>query len=112
MGWIADPQIWMALATLTLLEIVLGVDNIVFVAILSGRLPPPQQARGRTIGLILAMATRIGLLFSLTLIMRLTQPLFTIVGQQISGRDLILLAGGLFLIGKSSLIIVILTQQQ
>ena len=103
MEWISDPQIWMALATLTVIEIVLGVDNIVFIAILAGRLPSHQQARGRTIGLVLAMVTRILLLFSLTLIMRLTHPLFTILGQQISGRDLILLAGGLFLIAKSTL---------
>jgi predicted tellurium resistance membrane protein TerC len=103
MEWISDPQVWMALATLTAIEIVLGVDNIVFIAILSGRLPAHQQPRGRSIGLLLAMVTRIILLFSLTLIMRLTAPLFTVLGQAISGRDLILLAGGLFLIAKSTL---------
>ena len=93
----------MALATLTLLEIVLGVDNIIFIAILAGRLPKHQQAKGRTIGLILAMVMRIALLFSISLIMQLTKPLFVVLGQEISGRDLILLAGGLFLIGKSTL---------
>ena len=103
MEWISDPQVWMALATLTAIEIVLGVDNIVFIAILAGRLPAHQQARGRSIGLVLAMLTRIILLFSLTLIMRLTAPLFSLLGQEISGRDLILLAGGLFLIAKSTL---------
>lgn len=103
MEWISDPQVWMALATLTAIEIVLGVDNIVFIAILAGRLPGHQQAKARTIGLILAMVTRIILLFSLTLIMRLTTPLFTLLGHAVSGRDLILLAGGLFLIAKSTL---------
>lgn len=103
MEWISNPEIWMALATLTLLEIVLGVDNIIFIAILAGRLPKHQQAKGRTIGLILAMVMRIALLFSLSLIMQLTKPLFVVLGQEISGRDLILLAGGLFLIGKSTL---------
>ena len=103
MEWISNPEIWMALATLTLLEIVLGVDNIIFIAILAGRLPKHQQAKGRTIGLILAMVMRIALLFSISLIMQLTKPLFVVLGQEISGRDLILLAGGLFLIGKSTL---------
>lgn len=103
MEWISDPQVWMALATLTAIEIVLGVDNIVFIAILAGRLPGHQQAKARNIGLVLAMVTRIILLFSLTLIMRLTTPLFTLLGHAVSGRDLILLAGGLFLIAKSTL---------
>jgi len=103
MEWIADPQIWLALLTLTALEIVLGIDNIIFIAILSGKLPEHQQARGRTIGLGIAMFTRILLLFSITLIMRLTAPWFTVFSTDISGRDIILILGGLFLIGKSTL---------
>ncbi len=102
MEWITDPQIWLALATLTALEIVLGVDNIIFIAILAGRLPPEQQEKGRKVGLALAMITRIALLFSITLIMRLTHPWFTMFGNEISGRDLILILGGLFLLGKST----------
>ena len=103
MSWIVDPNIWLALLTLSAIEIVLGVDNIVFIAILAGKLPEHQQARGRTVGLILAMATRILLLFSITLIMKLTQPLFVIFSVEISGRDIILIAGGLFLLVKSTL---------
>ncbi|MFC1830170.1 TerC family protein [Thermodesulfobacteriota bacterium] len=103
MDWLADPQIWMALVTLTALEIVLGIDNIIFIAILAGRLPKHQQKKGRTIGLGMAMITRIALLFSITLIMKLTAPLFAVFGKEISGRDLILIAGGLFLLGKSTL---------
>ena len=103
MEWLTDPQIWMALLTLTTLEIVLGIDNIIFIAIIAGRLPVHQQKKGRTVGLMLAMVTRIGLLFSLTLIMGLTAPIFTVLGQEISGRDLILFLGGLFLLGKSTL---------
>jgi predicted tellurium resistance membrane protein TerC len=99
---LTDPQIWIALATLTFLEIVLGVDNIIFISILSGKLPPDQQPRARRIGLLAAMATRVLLLFSLAWIIRLTQPWFTVVGQEISGRDLILILGGLFLLGKST----------
>lgn len=101
MEWLLDPQIWIALATLTLLEIVLGVDNIIFISILVGRLPEHQRARGRLIGLSLAMLTRIGLLFSLAWVMTLTDPLFSIIGKEISGRDLILIGGGLFLLWKS-----------
>ena len=101
MEWLTDPHAWMALATLTALEIVLGVDNIVFISILCGRLPRHQQARARTLGLGFAMLTRLGLLFSLTWLMSLTAPLFTLVGKEISGRDLILIAGGLFLLWKS-----------
>jgi predicted tellurium resistance membrane protein TerC len=93
----------MALATLTALEIVLGIDNIIFIAILAGRLPPHLQAKGRNIGLALAMLTRIALLFSITLIMRLTEPWFTVFTQEISGRDVILIVGGLFLLAKSTL---------
>jgi len=103
MEWLIDPQIWMALLTLTALEIVLGIDNIIFIAILAGRLPKHQQAKGRTLGLALAMITRILLLFSITWIMRLNEPLFAVLGQEISGRDIILLAGGLFLLAKSTL---------
>jgi predicted tellurium resistance membrane protein TerC len=102
MNWIMDPNIWIALLTLSAIEIVLGVDNIVFIAILAGKLPQHQQARGRTVGLILAMVTRILLLFSISLIMRLTQPLFVMFSFEISGRDIILIAGGLFLLVKST----------
>ena len=102
MDWIADPQIWIALLTLTVLEIVLGIDNIIFISILSGRLPVQQQKKARSLGLFLAMFMRIGLLFSLTWIMRLTEPLFTVLGEEISGRDLILILGGLFLLAKST----------
>ena len=91
-----------ALATLTALEIVLGIDNVIFIAILSAKLPVEQQDRARLTGIMLAVITRILLLFSITWIMRLTAPLFTIFGNEISGRDLILLLGGLFLIGKST----------
>ena len=101
MEWITHPEGWVALLTLTALEIVLGIDNIIFISILSGKLPPAQQARARTLGLALAMFTRIGLLLSLTWVMSLTQPLFTIV-KDFSGRDLILVIGGLFLIAKST----------
>jgi len=102
MEWIFNSEIWMALITLTALEIVLGIDNIIFITILSGRLPVHQQSKGRKIGLLMAMFTRIALLFSLTLIMRLTDPLFSVFAKEISGRDLILIAGGLFLLGKST----------
>jgi predicted tellurium resistance membrane protein TerC len=102
MGFLTDPQIWIALATLTLLEIVLGVDNIIFISILSGKLPNDQQPRARQLGLLGAMVTRVLLLFSLAWIIRLTEPWFTVVGQEISGRDLILILGGLFLLGKST----------
>ncbi len=102
MEWLMDPQIWLALVTLTALEIVLGVDNIIFIAVLAGRLPREQQEKGRTVGLALAMVTRIALLFSITLIMRLTHPWFSVFGNEISGRDLILILGGLFLLGKST----------
>jgi predicted tellurium resistance membrane protein TerC len=101
MEWLLDPQAWLALATLTLLEIVLGVDNIIFISILCGRLPEHERAKARTIGLALAMLTRIGLLFSLAWLMTLTEPLFSLFGKVISGRDLILLGGGLFLLWKS-----------
>ena len=99
---LTDPQIWVALGTLTFLEIVLGVDNIIFISILSGKLPDDQQPRARRLGLLGAMVTRILLLFSLAWIIRLTQPWFTVLGAEISGRDLILILGGLFLMGKST----------
>jgi predicted tellurium resistance membrane protein TerC len=102
MSWITSPEAWIALLTLTVLEIVLGIDNIVFISILAGKLPEDRRARARTIGLMLAMVTRVLLLLSLTWIMRLTKPLFAPFGQEISGRDLILLIGGLFLIWKST----------
>jgi predicted tellurium resistance membrane protein TerC len=102
MEFLTDPQTWVALATLTALEIVLGIDNVVFISILAGRLPEHQQHRARRIGLALAMLMRILLLLSLAFIVRLTAPLVTIVGNEISGRDLVLLLGGLFLIAKST----------
>ncbi|HYY41571.1 MAG TPA: hypothetical protein VE775_02490, partial [Pyrinomonadaceae bacterium] len=102
MDWLTDPQALVGLLTLTVLEIVLGIDNVIFISILVGKLPAAEQARARTLGLALAMLTRIALLFSLSLIIRLTDPLFTIFGFGFSGRDLILIGGGLFLIGKST----------
>jgi predicted tellurium resistance membrane protein TerC len=102
MEWLTDPQIWIALATLTFLEIVLGVDNIIFISILSGKLPVEQQPKARRLGLLGAMVTRVMLLFSLAWIIKLTAPWFSIAGHELSGRDLILLGGGLFLIGKST----------
>lgn len=102
MDWIADPQIWIAFVTLSVLELVLGIDNVIFVAILSGKLPPKQQAKARFIGLALALIMRVILLFSLTWVMGLIEPLFTVWNQHVSGRDLILLIGGLFLIFKST----------
>lgn len=103
MDWLTDPNIWISLLTLTLLEIVLGIDNVIFISILAGKLPPEQQAKARKLGLTLALVTRILLLMSLTWIMGLTKPLFTlpVMNQPISGRDLTLLLGGLFLIWKS-----------
>jgi predicted tellurium resistance membrane protein TerC len=100
--WITNPDAWAALVTLTVLEIVLGIDNIIFISILAGRLPSAQQGRARVIGLTIAMVSRILLLLSITWVMRLTAPLFPVFGQEISGRDAILIAGGLFLIAKST----------
>jgi predicted tellurium resistance membrane protein TerC len=101
--FLSDPGTWgIALLTLTVLEIVLGIDNIVFISILVGKLPAEQQDRARIIGLSLAMVMRIGLLFTISWIIGLTAPLFEIAGMEISGRDIILLAGGLFLIGKAT----------
>ena len=102
MEWLSDPSIWIAFATLTVLELVLGIDNIVFISILAGKLPAEQQKRARYIGLALALIMRVLLLFSLSWVIGLTAPLFTIFGQEISGRDLVLLVGGLFLLGKST----------
>jgi predicted tellurium resistance membrane protein TerC len=101
MEWITTAEGWIALLTLTALEIVLGIDNIIFISILSGKLPSEQQKKARTLGLALAMLTRIGLLLSISWVMRLTTPLFTIF-REFSGRDLILVVGGLFLIAKST----------
>lgn len=100
--WLLDPSAWMALATLTLLEIVLGIDNIIFISILVGRLPAEQRQRARILGLAGAMVTRVLLLLSLAWVMRLTNPLFSIFDEAISGRDLILILGGLFLLAKST----------
>ena len=102
MEWMTSTEGWIALLTLTVLEVVLGIDNIVFISILAGKLPQGQRARARKVGLSLAMLLRVGLLLSITWVMRLTAPLFTVVGQEISGRDLILIVGGLFLIAKST----------
>jgi len=101
MGWMSDPQAWAAFASLAILEIVLGIDNIVFISILSGKLPPEQREKARRLGIGLALITRILLLFSITWIMSLSKPWFTVMNQEISGRDFILIAGGLFLIYKA-----------
>ncbi len=103
MELLSDPQVWLAFATLTALEIVLGIDNIIFISILVGRLPKALQQRGRTIGLALAMITRILLLLSITWVMSLSAELFSVGDNGISGRDLILIGGGLFLLAKSTL---------
>ncbi len=103
MEWVADPNAWLAFATLTILEIVLGIDNIIFITILASKLPEDQRPRARVIGLGLAMGTRIALLFSLTWLMSLTEPFFSVFEHAVSGRDLILIVGGLFLLSKSTL---------
>jgi predicted tellurium resistance membrane protein TerC len=100
--WFASPEAWVALATLIALEIVLGIDNIIFISILVSRLPEKQRAKARKIGLSLAMGTRLLLLFSLAWVMGLVEPLFIAFGNQISGRDIILIVGGLFLLAKST----------
>jgi predicted tellurium resistance membrane protein TerC len=100
--WITDPHSWIAFLTLTALELVLGIDNVIFISILAGKLRPDQRKRARTVGLGLAMFIRIGLLFTLSWIIRLTAPIFTVFHQSISGRDMILIAGGLFLLAKST----------
>src|SRR4051794_21070267 len=98
MEWLIGPQAWIGLITLVALEIVLGVDNIIFISILAGKLPAAQQKRAGNVGLALAMVMRVVLLFFLSWVIALTAPLFTVLGQDISGRDLILLLGGLFLL--------------
>jgi predicted tellurium resistance membrane protein TerC len=103
LAWTTSAEGWIALATLTVLEIVLGIDNIIFISILAGKLPPGDRARARRLGLSLAMIIRILLLLSITWVMGLTAPLFAVLGQEISGRDIILIVGGLFLLGKSTL---------
>jgi predicted tellurium resistance membrane protein TerC len=102
MDWITQPESWLALLTLTALEIVLGIDNIIFISVITGRLPASQQARARTIGLSLALGMRVLLLLTLSWVIGLTAPLFNILEQEISGRDLILILGGLFLLAKAT----------
>ncbi len=102
MELLTSPETWIALLTLTALEIVLGIDNIIFISIMAGKLPPAQRERARVVGLAAAMVMRIGLLFSISFIVGLTAPLFAILGREVSGRDLILFGGGLFLIAKAT----------
>ncbi len=102
MDWIAQPEAWIALVTLTVLEVVLGIDNVIFISILAGKLPVRQQGRARRVGLSLAMVTRIVLLASIAWVTRLTTPWVSLLGHPLSGRDLILIAGGLFLIAKAT----------
>ncbi|HEU5086884.1 MAG TPA: TerC family protein [Roseiflexaceae bacterium] len=102
MDWLSDPNAWIGLLTLTALEIVLGVDNVIFISILAGKLPPEQQHRARQLGLGLALITRILLLLSISWMANLTEPLFSVGDFEISGRDLILIVGGLFLVGKAT----------
>ena len=102
MEWLADPQIWIAFVTLVALELVLGVDNVIFISILSNKLPAHQQQRARRIGLALAVISRILLLFSLSWIVGLTSPLFSVLNFEIAGRDILLFLGGLFLLGKAT----------
>ncbi len=102
MDWLTDPQAWIAFITLFALELVLGVDNVVFISILAGKLPADQRPRARTVGLAIAVLSRILLLFSLSWIISLTAPLFTVFKYDISWRDIILILGGLFLLGKST----------
>lgn len=101
-GWMTQPASWVAFATLLALELVLGIDNVIFIAILADKLPPPQRKLARTLGLTLAMGTRVALLFSLAWVTRLTTPLFALGSHELSGRDLILLLGGVFLLAKST----------
>jgi len=103
MQWITNPEAWVALATLTALEIVLGIDNIIFISIVTGKLPPERRGRAQKLGLVMAMFMRLALLFSLTWLMGMTAPLFAAWGHAISGRDIVLITGGLFLLGKSTL---------
>jgi predicted tellurium resistance membrane protein TerC len=102
MDWLTDPNAWLGLLTLTALEIVLGIDNVIFISILAGKLGRVEAERARKLGLLLAMVARVALLFSISWLTRLTAPLFSVAGQEISGRDLVLIAGGLFLLAKST----------
>ena len=102
MSWLSDPNAWVGLLTLTSLEIVLGIDNIIFISILAGKLPPADQGKARKLGLMGAFVTRVLLLLSIAWVVRLTRPLFEVLGHGVSGRDLILIVGGLFLIGKAT----------
>jgi predicted tellurium resistance membrane protein TerC len=102
MDWLSDPNAWIGLLTLTALEIVLGIDNVIFISILAGKLGPAEAEKARKLGLLLAMGARIALLFSISWLTRLTAPLFVLFEHEISGRDLVLIAGGLFLLGKST----------
>src|SRR5207344_1271531 len=102
MEWLSDPNAWIGLLTLSALEIVLGIDNIIFISILSGKLPAPDQPKARKLGLAGAFFTRVLLLLSIAWIVKLTKPLFTVLGHGVSGRDLILIVGGLFLIAKAT----------
>ena len=102
MEWLSDPNAWIGLLTLSALEIVLGIDNIIFISILSGKLPAPDQPKARKLGLAGAFVTRVLLLLSIAWIVKLTRPLFSVFGHGVSGRDLILIVGGLFLIGKAT----------
>ncbi|HKI57622.1 MAG TPA: TerC family protein [Trueperaceae bacterium] len=102
MAWFTSPQAWAALLTLTVLEVVLGIDNIVFITVLAGRLPPQLRARARTLGLAGAMLTRVALLFSIKALSTLTEPLFTVSGLEVAGRNLVFAAGGLFLLAKGT----------
>ncbi|WP_068928096.1 TerC family protein [Planobispora rosea] len=101
MDWVTDPQIWIGFFTLVGLEIVLGIDNVIFISILAGKLPPEQRDKARRLGLAAALISRLALLLALSWVVQLTNPLFEVLGQEISGRDLILILGGLFLLGKS-----------
>ncbi len=102
MDWITNPEGWIALITLVALELVLGVDNVIFISILTGKLPAPQRPKARSTGIALAVITRILLLLSISWIIGLTEPLFAVIGFEVSGKDLILIVGGLFLLGKST----------
>lgn len=102
LDWLANPEVWIALGTLTALEIVLGIDNIILISVLVGRLPAGQRTLARKLGLGVAMLARLGLLFSISWIMGLTQPWFAVLGNQISGRDVVLVGGGLFLLAKAT----------
>src|SRR5882762_5623991 len=102
MDWLTNPEIWISLLTLTVLEIVLGIDNVVFISILAGKLPPEQQAKARSTGLGLALITRILLLCGIAWMAQLTKPLFQLFAHAVSGRDLILICGGMFLLGKAT----------